>query len=238
MFQSFHSLWKAVEDYSSTADRSDGGKAFRPKRAQVPGAVSTHAQAGQIKPLTIDGKSCSAVKKELIKPIRQLRPPCVPRTLRRNNDKGKIGMLRHIRQEPVSQDSGWIFPRLTKPVQKQDGWEVLVPAALHPLRKIPQVIQTKSFETRNSCRITLIRTSRSSEVPPLGGSAGAGSSGMHALCAGAAQTDKLDFPTNPCGTRWSPQETRITKPSEEPKDQRVCTRNLKVSPAPPGECSA
>jgi hypothetical protein len=59
-----------VEDYSSTTDRGNGGKTFRPERTQVPGAVSTHAQAGQIEALMIDGKSGSAVKKELIQPIR------------------------------------------------------------------------------------------------------------------------------------------------------------------------
>jgi hypothetical protein len=133
VLQSFYSLWKAAEDYASTADRGNGGKTFRPKRAQVPAAVSTHAQASQIEPLMIDGKSRSAVKKELIEPISQLRPPCVPRTLRRDDDEGKIGMLYHVRREPVSQDSGGILTRLTKPVQKQDGWAFLVTAALHRL---------------------------------------------------------------------------------------------------------
>ena len=53
-------------------------------------------------------------------------------------------MLRHIQREPVGRRQ-WMDPsRLTKPVQKQDGWEVLVPTAVHPLRNILQVIQTKS----------------------------------------------------------------------------------------------
>ena len=134
-----------MENYSSAADRGDGSKTFRPKRAQIPGAVSTHAQAGQIEPLMIDGKSRSAVKEELIKPIGQLRPPCVPRTLRRNDDEGKIGMLCHVRRESVSQDGGWILPRLPKPMQEQDGWAFLVPAALQRLGNIQQVIQTKRF---------------------------------------------------------------------------------------------
>ncbi len=119
VLQSFYSLWKAVEDYSSTADWGNGGKTFRPKRAQVPGAVSTHAQAGQIEPLMIDGKNRSAVKKELIEPIRQLRPPCVPRTCGRNDDKGTIGMLCHVRRKPVSQDSGGILPDFHQALQER-----------------------------------------------------------------------------------------------------------------------
>jgi hypothetical protein len=143
VLQSFHSLGKAMENYPSAADWGNGSKPFRPKRPQVPGTVSTHAQAGQIEPLLIDGKSRCAVKEELIKPIGLLRPPCVPRALRRNHDEGKIGMLGHVRRQPLSQDGRWILPGLSKSMQEQDGWAFLVPAALQQLGYIHQVIQTK-----------------------------------------------------------------------------------------------
>ena len=84
----------------------------------------------------IDGKSRCAVKEELIKAIGQLRLTCVPRALRRNDAEGKIGMLGHIRWQSVSQNGGWILSGLPKPMQEQDGWGFLVPAALQPLGHI------------------------------------------------------------------------------------------------------
>ena len=114
-----------------------------PTKRAVPGAISTHAQASQVEPLGIDGKSRSAVKKELIKPIRQFRPPCVPRTLRRDDDEREIGMLRYVRRQSVSQHAGWILPRLTKPMQEQDGRAFLIGAPWHLLRNIQQVVQSK-----------------------------------------------------------------------------------------------
>jgi hypothetical protein len=114
----------------------------------------------------IEGKSCSAVKKELVKPIGQLRPPCVPRTLRRNDDEGKIGLLRHVRRKPLPQDRRWIIPRLTKPMQEQDGWEFLVAVALSPGGNIQQVIQTErlrdlEFPSHNLHRLSALPASAS-----------------------------------------------------------------------------
>ncbi len=141
--QPFYSFRETMKDYSATADGRDGGKAGRPKRAQIPGAESAHTQACQVESLIIDGKSRSTMKKELVEPIRQLRPPGVPRTLRRNDYEGKIGMLDHIGRESFPQDSGRILARLTNPVQEQDGRAFLIGAALRPLGNIQEIIKMK-----------------------------------------------------------------------------------------------
>ena len=64
-------------------------------------------------------------------------------------------MLCHIPREPMSQDSGGILPRLTKPMQEQDGWAFLVTVALHRLGNMQQIIQTKRLRDLELLSITL-----------------------------------------------------------------------------------
>ena len=62
-----------------------------------------------------------ALNEQLVQPFRQLGPPGVPGTLRRDDDKRKIPVLSNVLRKPGSQHGARIVSRLSKTVKKQNS---------------------------------------------------------------------------------------------------------------------